>query len=53
MNVSHNFHVLLSLIYQYNFFRSIKNPTVSNICVDISMFGILMALTIIFNINST
>ena len=53
MNVSHNYHVLLSLIYQYYFFRSIKNPTISNIFLDIVMNLVLFALTIVFNYNST
>ena len=53
LNVSHNFHVLLSLIYQFNFLRRIKNPTVNNICLDIMLFGTLLALTIAFNLNAT
>lgn len=53
LNASHNFHVLLSLLYQWNFYQSIKNPTKGNLIYDILLYIALFAFSAFFNVNAT
>jgi len=53
LNFSHNVHVLLALIYQYKFYKGIKDPTVKTLGSDLALFAILIVLTAVFNVNAT